>query len=41
VPQLDEILQLIHPEDRKRAIEEYEQIVRDKAEYACVCGAAI
>jgi PAS domain S-box-containing protein len=34
VPQLEEILQLIHPEDRKRTIEEYEQIVRDKAEYA-------
>jgi PAS domain S-box-containing protein len=34
VPQLDEILQLIHPEDRPRIVEEYAQIMRDNAEYA-------
>jgi PAS domain S-box-containing protein len=34
VPQLDEILQLMHPEDRERIGEEYAQIIRDKAEYA-------
>jgi PAS domain S-box-containing protein len=34
VPQLDEILQLIHPEDRERVSAEHAQILRDKAEYA-------
>ena len=34
VPQLEEILQLMHPEDRKRITDEHQQIVRDRAEYA-------
>jgi PAS domain S-box-containing protein len=32
-PQLDEIRQLIHPEDRERALEQLAQTFRDKAEY--------
>ena len=34
VPQYEETMQLIHPDDRKRLRAELEQIFRDKAEYA-------
>jgi PAS domain-containing protein len=33
LPELEEIHQLIHPEDRERAFEQLEQVFRDKAEY--------
>jgi PAS domain S-box-containing protein len=33
VPSLDEIRQLIHPEERERVFEELAQVLRDKAEY--------
>ena len=32
-PQLDEITQLVHPEDRERVVEEWTQSVRNKTEY--------
>ena len=34
VPQLEEVMQTIHPDDRERLSAELEQIFRDKAEYA-------
>ena len=33
LPQLEEIRQIMHPEDRERAFEELAQVFRDKAEY--------